>query len=90
MGKPSVSGAGAIRVDYQAGTFTASGQTLKAGDVITIDGANGQVLVGSVPMLKPELSGDFAQIMEWADKARRMKVRTNAETPAAVTTLLPT
>tara|TARA_R110002020_G_scaffold36894_2_gene110880 strand:- start:772 stop:3447 length:2676 start_codon:yes stop_codon:yes gene_type:complete len=82
MGKPCVSGAGAIRVDYQAGTFTAAGQTLKAGDVITIDGANGQVLVGSVPMLKPELSGDFAQIMVWADKARRMKVRTNAETPA--------
>lgn len=82
MGKPCVSGAGSIRVDYQAGTFTAAGQTLKAGDVITIDGGNGQVLVGSVPMLKPELSGDFAQIMVWADKARRMKVRTNAETPA--------
>ncbi|MDQ0315859.1 pyruvate, phosphate dikinase [Amorphus orientalis] len=82
MGKPCVSGAGGIRVDYQAGTLTSAGKTLKAGEIITIDGANGQVLAGSVPMLKPELSGDFARLMEWADKVRRMRVRTNAETPA--------
>ncbi|TJV70498.1 MAG: hypothetical protein E5X45_32235, partial [Mesorhizobium sp.] len=50
-------------------------------DIITIDGGNGQVLKGAVPMLQPELSGDFAAIMEWADAVRRMKVRTNAETP---------
>ena len=82
MGKPCVSGAGTLRVDYKTGTLTAMRQTLKKGDVITIDGASGQVLKGSVPMLQPELSGDFASIMEWADQIRRMKVRTNAETPA--------
>ncbi len=82
MGKPCVSGAGTLRVDYRAGTVIAMGHTLKAGDVITIDGGTGQVLKGAVAMLQPELSGDFASIMEWADKARRMKVRTNAETPA--------
>jgi len=82
MGKPCVSGAGSLRVDYRAGTMTALGTTFRKGDIITIDGAMGQVLKGAVPMLQPELSGDFASIMEWADKIRRMKVRANAETPA--------
>ena len=82
MGKPCVSGAGSLRIDYRAGTMTALGNTFRKGEVITIDGANGQVLRGAVPMLQPELSGDFAAIMEWADGIRRMKVRTNAETPA--------
>ncbi|QPC87047.1 pyruvate, phosphate dikinase [Mesorhizobium sp. NBSH29] len=82
MGKPCVSGAGTLRVDYKAGTLMAMGATFEKGDIITIDGSNGQVLKGAVPMLQPELSGDFAAIMEWADGARRMKVRTNAETPA--------
>jgi pyruvate,orthophosphate dikinase len=82
MGKPCVSGAGSLRVDYRNGTLSALGTTFRKGDVITIDGANGQVLKGAVPMLQPELSGDFAAIMEWADTIRRMKVRTNAETPA--------
>ena len=82
MGKPCVSGAGSLRIDYRSGTMTALGATFRKGDVITIDGANGQVLRGAVPMLQPELSGDFAAIMEWADDIRRMKVRTNAETPA--------
>ncbi|ODT08530.1 MAG: pyruvate, phosphate dikinase [Mesorhizobium sp. SCN 65-20] len=82
MGKPCVSGAGSLRVDYRTGTLVAMGHTFRKGDIITIDGGNGQVLKGSVPMLQPELSGDFAAIMEWADAARRMKVRTNAETPA--------
>ncbi|HVW55042.1 MAG TPA: pyruvate, phosphate dikinase [Rhizobiaceae bacterium] len=82
MGKPCVSGAGSLRVDYKAGTISAAGKTLRQGDVITIDGGNGQVLKGAVPMRQPELSGDFASIMEWADAIRRMKVRTNAETPA--------
>jgi len=81
MGKPCVSGAGSLRVDYKTGTLMAMGQTFRKGDIITIDGGNGQVLKGAVPMLQPELSGDFAAIMEWADAARRMKVRTNAETP---------
>ena len=82
MGKPCVSGAGTLRVDYRNATLTAMGQVFRKGDIITIDGASGQVLKGTVPMLQPELSGDFASIMEWADAARRMKVRANAETPA--------
>ncbi|MBL8575501.1 MAG: pyruvate, phosphate dikinase [Hyphomicrobiaceae bacterium] len=82
MGKPCVSGAGGLRVDYAAQTMTAAGKTLAKGDVITIDGSTGQVLIGEVAMLQPELSGDFARLMEWADAIRRMKVRTNAETPA--------
>ncbi|MEI9425488.1 pyruvate, phosphate dikinase [Mesorhizobium sp. Cs1299R1N1] len=81
MGKPCVSGAGSLRVDYRAGTLLSMGQTFRKGDIITIDGGNGQVLKGAVAMLQPELSGDFAAIMEWADAVRRMKVRTNAETP---------
>lgn len=82
MGKPCVSGAGSLRVDYRNSTMLAAGQTFRKGDVITIDGASGQVLKGSVAMLQPELSGDFGKLMEWADRARRMKVRANAETPA--------
>ena len=81
MGKPCVSGAGTIRVDYAAQTLTVMGETLKKGDVVTIDGSTGQVLKGEVKMLEPELSGEFATLMAWADKARRMKVRANAETP---------
>lgn len=82
MGKPCVSGVGSLRVDHKNGILIAMGKTFRKGDIITIDGGSGQVLKGAVPMLQPELSGDFASIMEWADKTRRMKVRTNAETPA--------
>ncbi len=82
MGKPCVSGVGSIRIDYKAQTMTVGGVTLKAGDVITIDGSTGQVIQGEVKMLQPELSGDFAALMEWADAVRTMKVRTNADTPA--------
>ena len=81
MGKPCVAGAGGIRIDYAAQTMMAGGVTLKKGDVITIDGAAGQVLVGKVPMVKPEMTGEFATLMQWADGVRRMKVRANAETP---------
>ncbi|MDR7037465.1 pyruvate,orthophosphate dikinase [Methylobacterium sp. BE186] len=81
MGKPCVSGVGTIRIDYKAGTLTVGGVTLKAGDRITIDGSTGQVLQGEVKMLEPELSGDFATLMEWADAVRTMKVRANADTP---------
>ncbi len=81
MGKPCVSGAGSIRVDYAKQTLTAMGKTLNKGDAITIDGGTGQVLLGEAPMQEPELSGEFAQLMEWADGARRMKVRANADTP---------
>ncbi|MGQ3360245.1 MAG: pyruvate, phosphate dikinase [Phreatobacter sp.] len=82
MGKPCVSGAGSLRVDYAAQTMSIAGKVLKKGDVITIDGSTGQVLLGEVAMLQPELSGEFATLMSWADKVRRLKVRTNAETPA--------
>ena len=82
MGKPCVSGAGSIRVDAVAGTLSCAGMILRKGDLVTVDGSTGQVLRGLVPMLEPELSGDFSALMEWADAARRMKVRANAETPA--------
>jgi pyruvate,orthophosphate dikinase len=81
MGKPCVSGAGAIRIDYAAQTMTAGGVTLKKGDILTIDGGVGQVMQGVVPMVKPEMTGEFATLMGWADEVRRMKVRANAETP---------
>ncbi len=81
MGKPCVSGAGSIRVDQQARTLTASGRTLKEGDVITIDGSTGEVILGEVKMREPDLSGEFATLMEWAGEAARLKVRANAETP---------
>jgi pyruvate,orthophosphate dikinase len=81
MGRPCVSGAGSIRINEAQGTMTAMGVTLKAGDLITIDGSTGQVLQGEVRMLQPEVTGDFAALMQWADAARRMKVRANAETP---------
>ncbi|HMB47983.1 MAG TPA: pyruvate, phosphate dikinase, partial [Afifellaceae bacterium] len=82
MGKPCVSGAGMIKIDYKAATISALGRTWREGDVITIDGANGEVMEGSVPMLQPELTGEFSTLMGWADSARRMKIRANAETPA--------
>jgi pyruvate,orthophosphate dikinase len=81
MGKPCVSGAGAIRVDYAANTMSAGGLTFRKGDVVTIDGSSGQVLAGRVAMLEPELSGEFATLMKWADARRRLKVRANADTP---------
>jgi pyruvate,orthophosphate dikinase len=82
MGKPCVSGAGSVRIDYAAKTMSVGPVTLKAGDVITIDGAKGQVLQGRVPMIEPELTGEFATLMEWADKVRKLGVRANADTPA--------
>jgi pyruvate,orthophosphate dikinase len=81
MGRPCVSGAGGISVDYGAQTMTAGGKTVRAGDTITLDGATGEVFVGSVAMVEPALSGEFGTLMQWADSLRRMKVRTNAETP---------
>src|SRR5205807_5980378 len=74
MGKPCVSGAGALRVDYAAGTMTIAGHTFKAGDVITIDGSTGQVLAGRIPMTEAALSGEFATLMGWADAVRKLGV----------------
>ncbi len=82
MGIPCVVGAGTMRIDARNERLIGVGVTLKKGDVITIDGSAGQVLKGEVPMIQPELSGDFGRIMGWADRARRMTVRTNADTPA--------
>ena len=81
MGRPCVCGAGELHIDYKAQTLSARGMTLKAGDVITLDGSSGEIMVGEVKTVQPELSGDFAALMEWADKLRRMRVRANAETP---------
>jgi pyruvate,orthophosphate dikinase len=80
MGRPCVSGAGEIHIDMKAGELRARGRTFRAGDVITIDGSTGEVLSGVVTMIEPELSGDFATLMSWADGFRRLKVRANAET----------
>ncbi|MBX5165320.1 MULTISPECIES: pyruvate, phosphate dikinase [unclassified Rhizobium] len=82
MGIPCVVGAGTMRIDMRNERLLGIGVTLKKGDIITIDGSAGQVLKGEVPMIQPELSGDFGRIMGWADRARRMTVRTNADTPA--------
>jgi pyruvate,orthophosphate dikinase len=81
MGKPCVSGAGTLRVDYGAGTLTVAGQVFRQGDHITIDGSTGQVLAGRVPMIEPELSGEFGTLMVWADAVRKLGVRANADTP---------
>ena len=80
MGKPCVSGASSLRIDAKLGTLTAPGLVLNRYDIITIDGATGQVLKGAVPTTKPEVTGDFATLLAWADGFRRMKVRANAET----------
>ncbi|MDH3195560.1 MAG: pyruvate, phosphate dikinase [Hyphomicrobiales bacterium] len=81
MGTPCVSGAGLLKIDARAGTMSVLDRTWKAGDVITIDGSTGEVLDGEVAMVQAELGGDFATLMGWADAARRMGVRANAETP---------
>ena len=81
MGRPCVCGAGTVRIDYKAGTMTAGREVFNKGDIITIDGGKGEVLKGRVKMRQPELSGDFATIMGWADKARTLGVRANADTP---------
>ncbi|MGQ0445509.1 MAG: pyruvate, phosphate dikinase, partial [Beijerinckiaceae bacterium] len=81
MGKPCVSGAGTIRVNYANATMTTAGLTFSRGDVLTIDGATGQVFKGAVKMRQPELSDEFTILMEWADAVRRMGVRANADAP---------
>ena len=81
MGRPCVAGAGGLSVDYGAQTLSAGGKTVHAGETITLDGAAGEVFVGTVAMVEPAMSDDFATLMGWADKARTMGVRANAETP---------
>ncbi len=83
MGKCCVSGCGDIKVDYAAQQFSdKNGNVVKKGDVITLDGSSGEVMLGVVPTVKPQLTGDFESLMNWVDQFRRLKVRTNADTPA--------
>jgi pyruvate, orthophosphate dikinase len=81
MGRACVAGAGELRIDYKAKTITVREHVVKADDTITINGSTGEVMLGQVPTIQPELSGDFATLMEWADEARTMGVRANADTP---------
>jgi pyruvate,orthophosphate dikinase len=81
MGTPCVSGAGDLRVDHENKKLVAMGRELGEGEVLTIDGSTGQVMLGQVPTLQPELTGDFGQLMEWVDEVRMLGVRANAETP---------
>ncbi|KQN76129.1 pyruvate, phosphate dikinase [Sphingomonas sp. Leaf62] len=81
MGRPCVSGAGSISIDAKAGVMKVAGREIREGDIVTIDGATGEVMAGAVATMQPELAGDFGTLMEWADGVRRLKVRTNAETP---------
>jgi pyruvate,orthophosphate dikinase len=81
MGRPCVSGVGTLAIDAKAKIARIAGREIREGDVVTIDGATGEVMIGRVATVEPELAGDFGTLMVWADKVRRLKVRTNAETP---------
>ena len=81
MGRPCVAGAGEVRIDYAKGAMTIGKTVVRAGERITIDGGTGEVMLGAVATIRPELTGDFATVMAWADKVRRMKVRANADQP---------
>ncbi|MDP3160914.1 MAG: pyruvate, phosphate dikinase [Reyranella sp.] len=82
MGKPCVAGAGDVRIDAKTATLSVRGTVVKAGETITLDGSTGEIILGIVPTVQPELSGDFAELMVWADEVRTLGIRTNAETPA--------
>jgi len=88
MGKPCIAGAGDVRIDAAAGTLSVRGTSVKAGEQITLDGATGEIMLGVVPTVRPQLSGDFAELMAWADEIRTLKVRTNAETPLDASTAI--
>ncbi len=81
MGKPCVSGCEAVRIDYEKEEFQVGDTVVKKGDIITIDGSTGEVIVGEVPLIEPELSDEFNEILSWADEVRTLKVRANADTP---------
>ena len=81
MGRACVAGAGGVSVDYNTQTLSAGGRTVRAGEIITLDGATGEVFIGTVAMIEAAMSDDFATLMEWADKVRKLGVRANAETP---------
>jgi len=81
MGKPCIVGAEDIKIDMQKGLFTANGKVVKKGDIITIDGGSGNVYIGEMPLVEPQISGDVATLLKWADSFRRLGVRANADTP---------
>ncbi len=81
MGKPCIVGCEAISVDYEKNQFSVAGKTVKGGDWITIDGATGSLILDDVPKIKPEMTGDFGELMKWADEIRRLGVRANADNP---------
>jgi pyruvate,orthophosphate dikinase len=81
MGRPCVSGSSEIDINYESKIFKTSELQIKEGDIITIDGSTGRIILGEVPTVKPEISGDFSKLMSWADSIRKLKVRTNSETP---------
>jgi pyruvate,orthophosphate dikinase len=81
MGRPCVTGAAAVQIDFDKEMLQANGVVLHKGDIVTIDGSSGQIIRGRVPMREPDLSRDFTTLVEWADRIRRMKVRANVDTP---------
>lgn len=82
MGKSCICGCESIKIDLKNKQFTVDGQTVKYGDIITIDGSTGEVMLGEIPMIEPELSGEFQLLLKWADEIRKLGVRTNADNPA--------
>ncbi len=82
MGRPCVSGSSEIEIDYNKKIFKVNNKIVKEGEIITIDGSSGRVILGEVKTIKPDVSGDFLTVMKWADKYRKLKIRTNSETPS--------
>ncbi len=81
MGRPCVSGSSEIEIDYEKKLFKVQDREIKEGDLITIDGSTGRIILGEVKTVKPEISGEFSKLMNWADNYRKLKIRTNSETP---------
>ncbi len=81
MGRPCVSGSSEIDINYERKTFKTSSVEVKEGEIITIDGSTGRIILGHIATVKPEISGDFSKLMGWADNIRKLKVRSNSETP---------
>lgn len=82
MGKPCIAGCESIRLDMKKKeVYLANGNILKEGDVISIDGGTGSVIVGEVKLVEPQLAGEFKEILKWADQTKKIEVRANADTP---------